>query len=196
MELFYTNLNTLFTKHQNTPNVEIEMRLGKINRGTFDSNVGKEKFEKIKNGLNKYKGWEKIKKSNTTCYYFSNNRRMIYDEEADTQTVQLKKRILNENLNLTGRPLDVRFSISTEKSYDGEISEEADFARTRNRTSYIRKNLSIDLTVVQGQQDDPDAEDDTTYEVELEIIDPKGVGNYKQFIAHLMKVDDLFKLLS
>ncbi len=196
MDPFYTNLNTLFTKHKNTPNVEIELRLGKINRGTFDSNVGKEKFLKIKNGLDKYKGWEKVKKSNTTCYYFSNNRRMIYDEETDSQIVQFKKRILNENLNISERPLDVRFSVSTETYHKEEISDEAEFARIKNRTSYIRKNLSIDITVVQGQQDDPDAEDDTTYEIELEIIDPKGVSNYKQFISHLMKIDDLFKLLS
>ena len=38
------------------------MRLGKINRGSFDTNVGQQMFEKVLAGLKKYQGWEHTSK--------------------------------------------------------------------------------------------------------------------------------------
>ena len=44
--------------------------------------------------------------------------------------------------------------------------------KTKRRMSFIRKNLSIDMTVVEGDVEDLDTEDPNSYQVELEIIDP------------------------
>ena len=195
MEPFYNKLDTVFSNYRSLPNVEFEIRLGKIQNGSFDPNIGKEKFYKIMKGLKKYNKWEKVTKSNSTVYYFKNKQRLILDEDSGSQTLEIKEKRYYEPLSLTDKPLDARFSVSTEK-YIGEEcpDEDAEFSRTRKRESFIRKNLSIDMTIIEGTED-MDSEEDSTYEVELEIIDPKGVKTKQQFISHLMKVDDVLKLI-
>ena len=44
--MLFEKWESMFYKHQNDENVEIEIRFGKMNRGTFDTNIGKDTFEK------------------------------------------------------------------------------------------------------------------------------------------------------
>ena len=54
-------MTALFSAWENTideykdqPNVEIEIRLGKVNRGKFDTNVGQATFERVLRRLRRY----------------------------------------------------------------------------------------------------------------------------------------------
>ena len=53
MNELFEKVGPTFSKFQNEKDIEIELRLGKINRGSFDTNVGQHTFEKILQGLHK-----------------------------------------------------------------------------------------------------------------------------------------------
>ncbi len=66
--------------------------------------------------------------------------------------------------------------------------------KTKRRISFIRKNLSIDMTVVEGDVEDLDMEDPNSYQVELEIIDPSLVKDDNELFNILHKVKDVFNI--
>ena len=90
-------------------------------------------------------------------------------------------------------PLDVRFSISREIPTHG--SYDMDRKRSKYRHSFVRKNLSIDMTVSSGDSVDMDSEDAASYQIELEIVKPSDVGSYNDLFNILHKVNDLSKLI-
>jgi hypothetical protein len=54
-------IKDVFETHKNEEHIEVEIRLGKHNGSLFDTNVGKETFERVLKGLRKYDGWEETK---------------------------------------------------------------------------------------------------------------------------------------
>ena len=185
-----TKIQTIVKNNLNVPNVEIEMRLGNIFNNHFDSNVGKETYDKIFRRLLKYDGWENVSKSNTTVYY-SGNRRMIIDDDTDEQTYHIKTRVSNNNYKM--QPCDVRISVSTEVPCE-EFDDEMDACRARKRTSFVRKNLTIDMTEVCGDADDLDDEEEIQYQVELEIMDPKLLDTENKVTNLVHKINDVLKI--
>jgi len=95
--------------------------------------------------------------------------------------------------DFTGEPTDMRFSISREIPTWGQY--EMDRKRTKTRHSFIRKNLSIDMTISSGDNVDMDSEEECSYQIEFEIIDPKNVSNLNDFFNIVYKVNDLSKLI-
>ena len=87
-------------------------------------------------------------------------------------------------------------SLATEETVP-EFGSEVEYERscTKARTSYFRKGLRIDISIVTGSPDDHDAEEDTSYQVEFEILDPLKVKGATQFYNHLYKIKDLLKCL-
>ncbi len=170
--------------------IEIEFRLGKINLDGFDTNVGKDMFEKIKRRLMKYKGWESINNTEDEVYYWPDGTRCIYNETMST--TNKKHKIFKKDFNLN-KPLDVRFSVSQEIPTD-QPQEDATKSVTRKRTSFVRKNVTIDLTEVTGPPKDIDDEEETTYQVEVEIIDPSAI--LKDYLIEniVYKVHDLLAI--
>jgi hypothetical protein len=59
----------------------------------------------------------------------------------------------------------------------------------------VRKNLSIDMTIVKGTPDDKDSEEDTTYQIEMEIIDPSQITDDDNLFKILHKIFDLMKCI-
>lgn len=194
MDTIFKNIQPLFEKYRNETNVEFEMRLGKINSGSFDTDVGEEIFNKILKGLEKYKEWENVKKSTTSVYY-KGQLRKSFDEETDESTTVFKKSISKKNFTLSEKPFDMRFSIAKEIPCDGD-DDGADYVRFKNRSSFIRKNLSIDMTIVTGDPDDLDCEDEARYEIELEIIDPTKINNRDELYNIIHKIFDVLKIIS
>jgi len=158
-----------FQKH-----VEIEMRLGKMNGNIFDTNVGEEIFSKVLRALKKYQQWESVNESESTVYY-KGSTRMSIDEDTEESICVTKEKVHVVDYNIIGKPLDVRFAVSIEKPTSHTDDEVMDHVRHKKRTSFLRKNLRIDMTVVTGDPDDLDDESESTYEIELEIVDPKKV---------------------
>jgi hypothetical protein len=182
----------VFESHKDEENIEVEIRLGKHNGSLFDTNVGKETFERILDGLKRYNGWENIKTTTSENYYNdANSIRITVNEDTGEQTMIQKINVVKEDF--TGEPLDVRFSVSREIPTWGEYP--MDRKRTKTRYSFLRKNLSIDMTISSGDNVDMDSEEECSYQVELEIVKPQNVGTRDEFFNILHKVNDLSKLI-
>jgi hypothetical protein len=150
---------------------EIEIRLGKINRNSFDTDVTKETYERVLQRLHKYKAWEEVKETDETVFYFRNGGRVTYDNVLDEVTESIVKRPIEKvNVIMEGKPFDIRLGISTETPYTHDEDEQATSSRAKKRTSFLRKGLRIDVTSVTGDPDDKDSEAETQYQIELEFM--------------------------
>lgn len=182
-----------FEIHKNDGDIEVEMRLGKHNGSLFDTNVGKDVWQKVLKGLEKYTGWESTKTSTVDVYYNdSNNVRISSNEETGEQTMIQKISVSKEDFKC--EPFDIRFCIAREIPTSGDY--EMDRKRTKTRHSFVRKNLSIDMTISSGDNADMDSEEEATYQIELEIVKPDAVDDVYKFFNIIHKVADLSKLIS
>ena len=183
-----------FDTHRNHPSVEIEMRLGKLKGKKFETDVGEDIFKRILSGLEAFGDWESVSKTKHSIYY-SDNKRFMVNEETDESTYMTKKKIVNENIKLDG-PLDLRFSVSHEDILNEDPSGVMmDCVKLRTRTSFVRKNLSIDMSVIGGDPDDLDNEEPEVYQIELEIINPKKVKSDDELYNILYKIECLLNIL-
>ena len=182
----------IFESHKDEEHIEVEIRLGKYNGSFFDTNLGKEMFERVLSGLQKYDGWEDVKKSTCDIYYNDKNGiRITANEDTGEQAMIQKINVVKEDFS--GSPTDMRFSVSREIPTWGQY--EMDRKRTKTRHSFIRKNLSIDMTISSGDNVDMDSEEECSYQIEFEIIDPQSVSDLNEFFNIVHKVNDLSKLI-
>lgn len=182
----------IFEAHKNEEDIEVEIRLGKHNGSLFDTNVGKDIWKQVLKGLKKYDGWESVKMTTSDVYYNdANNVRITCDEDTGEQTMIQKISVVKEDFKYD--PLDVRFCIAREIPTSGEY--EMDRKRTKTRHSFVRKNLSIDMTISSGDNADMDSEEEATYQIELEIVKPNDVDSIYKLQNILQKIDDLGKLI-
>ena len=182
-------IKPIFDKYQNEEFVEMEFRLGKFNGSFFDVDVGIQNYNRILRGLKMHSGWEKVISSKMEVYYRdSDNLRISIDENTD-ETINVKKeRVHTENFNnIKNTPYDVRFSVSKEipLSENFECNGDMDKKKMKERVSFVRKNLSIDVTKCTGGTDDIDEENESTYQIEFEIVVPKNLKN----------IDELFNII-
>jgi hypothetical protein len=200
-------MTALFSAWENTideyrdqPNVEIEIRLGKVNRGRFDTNVGPAVFERVLRRLRKYKGWESVKESQSTVYIDTEaNKRVVMNDLTDEmESCVIKQRLHVNDQVLEGFPVDARLGISSEVPYDRDADVDENFTRVkkRKRYSFVRKGLSIDLSEVSGEAEDKDSEEATEYQIELEILDPPtNAAERHQVFNILYKISDVCKIM-
>ena len=190
-------LYPLLLKHKEDPHVELEMRLGKFNGKMFDTNVGKTTFDRVMIGLQRYMGWEKvIGMEHEVFYRESDDVRLSVDESTGEETFVRKERVKNEDFKkIKDTPFDVRFSVSKEIPLPEDTNRDMDKKKTKKRMSFIRKNLSIDMTICIGDTQDMDAEDPMSYQIEFEIIDPRCLQTKDEMFNIIHKIKDVFKLL-
>ena len=187
----YDKWEPIVMEHLNTPNLEIEMRIGRPSSHGFDTDVGKETFEKVMRALGKYNEWESVKHTTSTLYYFPGGKRLTVDDETDDQVGHIKKRVKVDDFTLTEHQFDVRLGLSTEEPFEYDGEEESTEQKTRERWSFVRKNLSIDMSIVKGTPDDKDSDRDTTYQVELEIVNLSHIGTNIKLFNLFYKVFDI-----
>lgn len=181
MKEFYSDIKKF------SSNTEVEVRLGKINYGIFDTNIGEQNFEKIIKALKKFKDWDKVLETQDEVYYWANGIRCVYD---GTKSVYEHKRpIVKKNMSMT--PLDIRLGISQEIPCES-VDDDAIRSVARRRMSFFRKNVRIDCTVVTGGSDDKDCEDDTRFQVELEFLD---LSTDQLIFSALHKVKNVLEIL-
>ena len=182
----------IFEAYKNEEDIEVEIRLGKHNGSLFDTNVGKDTWKRVLDGLKKYDGWESIKMTTADVYYNdANNIRITCDEDSGEQTMIQKISVIKNDSKRD--PLDVRFCVAREIPTSGEY--EMDRKRTKTRHSFVRKNLSIDMTISSGDNVDMDSEEEAMYQIEMEIIKPTDVDSIYKLQNILQKIDDLCKLI-
>jgi len=183
----------IFEAHKHEGDIEVEIRLGKHNGSLFETNVGKDTWKRVLEGLKKYEGWEETKSSSTDVYYNdSNNIRITSDEDSGAQTMIQKITVVKEDFIC--HPLAVRFCVAREIVTSGEY--DMDRRRSKTRHSFVRKNLSIDMTISSGDNADMDSEEEASYQIELEIMKPDAVDDIYKFFNIINKVADLSKLIS
>ena len=185
-------------KYKNVSHVEMEMRLGKFNGKMFDTNVGKATFDRMLIGLKNYTEWEQVRTIKSEVFYRqSDGVRITVDETTNEETIVRKERVKNEDFKkLKDAPYDVRFSVSSETPLTRDQNWELDKKKTKDRMSFIRKNLSIDMTVCVGDSHDIDSEDTVSYQIELEIIDPSIIQTREEMFNIIHKIKDVFNLLN
>jgi hypothetical protein len=182
----------IFEAHKNEGDIEVEIRFGKHNGSLFDTNVGKDVWKQVLKGLRKYDGWESTKTSTVDVYYNDNNNiRISVDEDSGEQTMIQKISVVKEDFKR--EPLDVRFCVAREIPMSGEY--EMDRKRTKTRHSFVRKNLSIDMTISSGDNADMDSEEEASYQIEMEFVKPSDVDSIYKFKNILQKIDDLTKIM-
>lgn len=193
----FDKVHSHIEKHKNDEHIEIEMRLGKFNGKMFDTNVGKDAFDKIMTGLQKYKQWEQVVLSDQEVFYRErDNTRITVDDNTGDETIVQKERIKNEDFKkIKNSPYDLRISISKELPIEDIEDREMDKKKTKTRVSFVRKNLSIDMTKCTGDMHDMDAEDPVTYQIELEIIDPSRIQDKDELFNIIHKVKDVINIL-
>jgi hypothetical protein len=175
-------------KYHAVENIEIELRLGKVNHGTFDTNVGPHIFGTVIKGLDAYTGWEEVTMKEDEVYYWGHGIRCRY---SDTESItERKNSILKKNCTI-GPVLDVRLGIAQEIPVEMP-TDDATRAVHRHRKSYLRKNVRIDCTVVTGPPEDKDSESTVSYQIELEIL---RASTDQEIFSALHKVHDLLKLI-
>ena len=181
----------VFESLKDRPHLEVEVRLGRHNGKFFDTNLGKETFEHIVDALELYDGWEETGSENTEVF-IKGDIRMVLNEEQESQEVHRKVKIDKIDLTLKDRPLDARVAFAQEiPIIEFDTDTEMDGVRVRHRNSFVRKNLRIDCTSVQGGEVDPDSEDDTMFQVEMEIIDVNNVKDDNDLFNILYKLQDI-----
>ena len=181
---------------KDTPGIEIEMRVGKFNGQFFDTNVGENAFNKILCGLEQYEGWEEKKVENTEVFYYTTaGVRLSWNEDEDTQKCIKKEKLSHCDFNqFVKSPYDLRFAFAKEIECE-RPDDDADRVIEKYRRSFIRKNLSIDMTIIKGDIQDVDDESNVKYQVELEIIDPSKIQDEPELFNIIQKVSDVLKIL-
>jgi hypothetical protein len=187
----FAKWESIIDSHKNKPNIEIEIRFGRAAGKGFDTNVGADTFKKVLAALTRYEAWETKSHTKSTVYYFEGSKRLTVDDETDEQVGQIKKRVKVDDFELDGAPFDVRLGISTEEPFEYDGDETSTEQKTKERWSFVRKNLSIDLSIVKGNPDDQDCDDDTTHQIELEILKPAEIEDRKALFNILYKVFDV-----
>ena len=191
----YDSWSPVIRKWAQEPDVEIEFRLGRKTSQKFDTNVGQEAFERLLKALSKYDGWESTSKGTYAVYYGEKNKRITVDEATDVSVAVIKTKIEALDFALADKPFDIRLGVAKEQPYEQDDEEMASM-KTKKRWSFVRKNLSIDLTQMQGDPDDKDSDEDSTWHVEFEIVNPRDLGDRDKLFALMHKVFDLLNCLS
>ena len=181
-----------FEAFKTEENIEVEVRLGKHNGSLFDTNVGKDTWERVLKGLKNYDGWESTDYNESDVFYNDkNNVRITSNEDTGEQTMIQKISVVKEDFKC--EPLDVRVCIAREIPISGEY--EMDRKRTKVRHSFVRKNLSIDMTISSGDNVDMDSEEEASYQIELEIVKPGDVDSVYKLFNIINKVADMAKIM-
>ena len=183
----------LVEQYMQTPYVEMELRIGRYNGNFFDTDVGRERWERVLSGLRQYDGWESAYVTHSDSYYNdANSIRITVDASTGAQTMVPKVRAAQEDFTEQGAPVDVRFCVSTEVPATGQYEMDRKLVRVRH--SFVRKNLRIDMTQVTGIKD-MDSEEPTSFQIELEIVDPTKIQYVEEFYNMCHKINNLLMLM-
>lgn len=160
--------------------VELEARFGQYTGKGFTPGVTRQTFNRIRTYFDTQ---SQSVISRTTDYISGNIRKTISLSDPDDIVWIEKKRLWNQQ--------DARFNIRYSMSSEIPVQEVPSFVpqvvREKNRISYLVFNnmVRIDLTMVnmiRGLQDDR-SKDDTKYEVEVELVDPRALAYFEKVVT-------------
>ena len=196
---------------------ELEFRLGMIDtrRRAFRPEITKVVFDAIVRGLRTNPKWTDVEETHTVDHATRDGVRTTVDvQNQDLPRKYMKKtRIFNEDLENAdaNAVFDVRISGSRERTIE-EVSQQQQqqqqkpvSIREKKRTSFRYKFWRYDATEVTTHYDanrDKDEDRKTTYELELELVDPSQVvgrpRDYVEYIVNygLLLCGDMMRMIS
>lgn len=163
---------------------EFEFRIGTVGHTGFNTNITKATFDLAMKRMLKFKGWETVTQTAMDCYR-TDNMRMEEDDEGN-RTCTRKERLVLKDFSVPGLSWGVRMACSDELPTNPVHWKET---YTKNRTSFLRKNVRIDFTVI--THDDIDDEDPVKRQIEVEFIP----GDELENIRIVWKVFDILRIL-
>jgi len=166
-----------YSEYLKIPFVELEVRFGTFNNNKFDSEIDINYFKKINSALENGT-WKSIDKIFTKEYYNEDKLRLIEFVNSEQEKILImKENVLNDTIQLSKYPFDIRVSINQEfllNSYieslrdpSGTDTSETVLLREKCRHSYISDNFKYDLTYVVQTYNNVKKE---KHEIELEIL--------------------------
>lgn len=177
-------LQELIKKYKSTQNVEIEIKLGRID-DKFMTGIHSEHFyDKIKAALDSYSGWDSVNHENTIDYINNSYRKT-------GNNIIHKQRLKSVNFNFTGTPYDFRICVSTEKLSNLDSFKHS-LVRRKNRISYVYKEYKLDLTKVEEESKDEIVENEE-FEIELLKLNSNTSDLYRAHSA-LLKIRDIINI--
>ena len=81
-----------FDALKSKPHLEVEVRLGRHNGSFFDTNLGKETFDKVMTAMNAYTEWEDTTVEDTEVF-MKGDIRMVLNDEQCSQEVHRKIKV-------------------------------------------------------------------------------------------------------
>lgn len=199
---------------------ELEFRLGMIDARhrtrAFRPEITKVVFDAIVRGLRTNPKWTDVEETHTVDHATRDGVRTTVDVQNQglPRKYMKKTRIFNEDLKNTdaNAVFDVRISGSRERAIE-EVPEQHQHQqqqkpvsiREKKRTSFQYKFWRYDATEVTTHYDanrDKDEDRKTTYELELELVDPTQVvgrpRDYVEYIVNygLLLCGDMMRMIS
>jgi len=181
----------------NDGSVEMEARFGVNTRNGFKPGVTRQVFNRIRDYFENKSTPQQIQ---TTDYIGKNIRKTVTNPTGDgpTETIWIQKtRLWNQEDPNYG----IRYSMSREINVTPVPDFVPDIIREKNRYSYFVYNgtVRVDITMVNMVQNVQNTgnvttyqgekkteQDETKYEVELELIDPAGLNNFESALKVLL----------
>jgi hypothetical protein len=189
--LLLEKMSEYFLRHSFEANNELEVRVGKIveKPRRFVPGVSRNSFQKVLSKLQEYNDWEDEVFTTHVDYITSDKRLRVFEDPCNPPEITSKRSLLSLDVLIDGGPFDIRFAIAKEKTQEATLAEvmemkkKATAVRYKQRTSFMYKYHSFDLTVVRQQAAQSSAAvkdcfDETseernsggnTYEIELEV---------------------------
>jgi hypothetical protein len=176
-------------KYKDTENLEIEFRIGYIQENEFKTDIGKDFFDKIYDGLNNSNAWDDVKTEKSEDFFFNGKRMTVINNQV--KYIKKEKLAIFDYI-FKGSGFDIRISFSKETPIK-QFTEIAKFKRSKDRCSLSRGHLSYDLTKVKMEDN---GVEDHLFEIELEIKELNLKKMTSHYIIHdaMMKITDMIEL--
>jgi SAM-dependent methyltransferase len=189
-------IDSTYTQY-NDGSVEMEARFGVNTRNGFKPGVTRQVFNRIRDY---FENKSTPQQSQTTDYIGKNVRKTVTNPIGDgsPEIIWIQKtRLWNQDDPNYG----IRYSMSREINIDPVPNFTPDIIREKNRYSYYVYNgtVRIDITMVNMVQNVQNTgnvttyqgekktnQDETKYEVELELLDPRGLNNFESALKVLL----------
>jgi hypothetical protein len=154
--------------------VEVECRI------RYPDSSCSDQYDTIIKHMSTKKDWNKTTSYTVDVYKGQKRFTMVGDRYFDTtKSSPIFLRIIDF------QEFDLKFFVSSEKMKEVKSPKNYDFTRIKERTSFSKKGVRIDLTKVTNQKDD-----DVSYEIEVEIIDSDRF-NYSEFVNTISMIIDI-----
>lgn len=184
-------LAMLIKKYKKIENIEIEIRIGRIDKKTFEPGLNStEFFSKILKTLYTCDKWKNISE-HSTDEYIKDDCKTIIDKKTNNKVSIRKTKLESYNFSFVNTPYDFRISVSKEEKITSQVTKHQ-IIRKKNRVSFHYKECNFDITQVEEETENEIIENEE-FEIELTNLDSNTSDVYRAHSA-LLKIRDIINI--